>query len=173
MKRMNICFLITIAIPSHGQEAQERILYVVDSIPIINDPDEDDGELTEQDIETMTVVSNKDEIQKLGYNEVDKLIIIITKECAKRPDEPKKIPTLTHMERKHGHWFIKNTQTPYTGQFIEFYMNGRLNGKGNFKDGLAEGLRTVYFPDDKTRYVRNYVNGLENGEFKLFLQMGK
>jgi antitoxin component YwqK of YwqJK toxin-antitoxin module len=173
MKRLIILLLTAITIQSFGQQGQERILYVVDSIPIINDPDEDDGELTEQDIETVTAVTNKDEIEKHGYKDLDKLIFIITKEYAKRPDELNKIPTLAQMERKNGRWFIMSTQTPYTGQFIEFYMNGRLKGKGNFKDGLADGLRTAYFQDGKTRYIRNYVNGLENGEFKQFFANGK
>ena len=173
MKKLILFFLTAIVIHSFGQEAQERVLYVVDSIPIINDPDEDDGELSEQDIETVTVVTNKSEIAKLGYKDLDKIIFIITKEYAKRPDELKRIPTLEQMERKNGRWYHKDSQTPYTGQFIEFYINGRLKGAGSFKDGLAEGLRTAYFPDGKTRYVRNYAKGLENGEFKQFFANGK
>lgn len=173
MQRLIILLLTVITIQSFGQQGQERILYVVDSIPIINDPDEDDGELTEQDIETVTVVTNKDEIEKFGYKDLDKLIFIITKEFAKRPEELKKIPTLAQMERKNGRWCLKDLQTPYTGQFVEFYINGRLKGEGNFKDGLAEGLRTAYYPDGKTRFIRNYVNGLENGEFKQFFTNGK
>lgn len=173
MKRLIICLLIAIAIHSFGQGTQERILYVVDSIPIINDPDEDDGELKEQDVETLNVVTDKSEIKKLGYQDLDKIIFVRTKEYAKRPEELKRIPTLAQMERKNGRWCLKNSQTAYTGQFVEFYINGWMKGEGNFKDGLAEGLRTAYFPDGKTRYIRNYVNGLENGEFKQFFANGK
>ncbi len=173
MKRLIFCFLTAISTHSVGQGSQEIILYVIDSIPIIDDPAEEDGELTEQDIETVTEVTNKDEIEKSGYKDVTKIILIVTKEYAKRPDELKQIPTLAQMERTNGRWFVRNTQLPYTGQFTEFYMNGRLKGKGNFKDGLAEGLRTAYFQDGKTRYIRNYSNGLENGEFKQFFANGK
>jgi tetratricopeptide (TPR) repeat protein len=173
MKKLIICLLTAIAIHSFGQETQERVLYVIDSIAIVNDPDEDDGELFEQNIETVTIVTSKSEIEKLGYEDLDKVIFILTKEYARRPDDLKRIPTLAQMERKNGRWFLKNSQTPYTGQFIEFYLNGKLKGKGNFKEGLADGLRTAYFPDGKTRYIRNYVNGLENGEFKQFFPNGK
>jgi tetratricopeptide (TPR) repeat protein len=173
MKRLIICFLTAIVIPSFGQEVQERVLYVIDSIPIINDPQEDDGELTEQDIDSATVVTNKSEIEKLGYKDVDKIVFIITKEYARRSAELKGIPTLSQMERKNGRWHLLSSQTPYTGRFVEHYINGRIKGEGNFKDGLAEGLRTAYLPDGKTRYIRNYVNGLENGEFKQFFSNGK
>lgn len=173
MKTLFICCLTVIGIHSFAQEAQDKILYVVDSIPIFDDPNEDDGELTEQDIETIAVVTNKDEIEKLGYKDLEKIIFIISKEYTKRPDELKKIPTLAQMERKDSHWFMKNTQTPYSGEFIEFYMNGKLKGKGTFKDGLADGARTGYFQDGKTSYVKSYVNGLENGEFKQFFSNGK
>lgn len=108
MKRLIICFLTAIVIHSFGQEAQERVLYVVDSIPIINDPKEDDGELSEEDIETVTVVTNRSEIDKLGYKGLDKIIFIITKEYAKRPDELKGVPTLAQMERKNGRWCLIN-----------------------------------------------------------------
>ena len=173
MKRLIICFLTAIVIHSFGQETQERVLYVVDSIPIINDPDEDDGELSEQDIETATVVTNKSEIEKLGYKDLDKIIFLITREYAKRPEELKRIPTLAQMERKNGRWCLINSQTPYTGRFVEYYVNGRIKGEGNFKDGLAEGLRTAYLPDGNTRYIRSYMNGLENGEFKQFFPNGR
>src|SRR5688572_16117332 len=106
MKRLIILFLTAIVFHSFGQGSQERVLFVVDSIPIINDPDEDDGELSEQDIETATVVTNKSEIEKLGYKDLDKIIFIITKEYTRRPDELKRIPTLAQMERRNGRWCL-------------------------------------------------------------------
>ena len=74
-----IFYVLTIcSLAVHGQGKEEKILYVVDSIPVIKDPDPDEGTLVETDIETLTVVTNKIEIEKHGYKDIDKIIFIIT-----------------------------------------------------------------------------------------------
>ena len=143
MRKLVLYLLTIISLTTYGQGTEERILYVVDSIPIINDPGEDEGTLAETDIETITVVSNKADIEKHGYKDLDKIIFIITKEYAIRPEELKKIPTTKQMERKNGKWHIKDSPTSYSGQFIDYYSNGKKQGEGILKDGLLEGLRTV------------------------------
>lgn len=153
-----------LTLTTYGQGAQERILYVVDSIAIIEDPDEEDGTLAETDIETLTVVTNKVEIEKHGHKDLDKIIFIITKEFAKRPDYIKKIPTTKQMERKDGKWYSKDSMVPYSGPFIDYYYNGKKQGEGILKEGLLEGIRTVYYQNGNKKYYRTYVNGVTNGE---------
>jgi antitoxin component YwqK of YwqJK toxin-antitoxin module len=174
MKKLLLYVLTIISFVTHGQSTEERVLYVVDSIPIINDPGKDEGTLTENDIETLTVVTNKADIEKHGYKDLDKILFILTKEYAKRPAELRKIPTVKQMERKNGRWHLKGSSTPYTGQIIDYFFNGKKQGDGILKDGQLEGLRTVYYPDGTTTsYYRHYVNGLENGESKEYFQNGK
>jgi len=173
MKKLLLFALTIISFVTYGQRTEERVLYVVDSIPIINDPGEEEGTLTENDIETLTVVTNKADIEKHGYKDLDKIIFIITKEYAKRPVELRNIPTVKQMERKTGKWYIKGSSTPYSGQFIDYYFNGKKQGDGILKAGVLEGLRTVYNPDGTTSYYEYYVNGIENGESKEYYQNGK
>jgi antitoxin component YwqK of YwqJK toxin-antitoxin module len=173
MRKSIICLLTIISIATYGQGTEERVLYVVDSIPIIDDPEEGEGTLTETDIETLTVVTSKADIEKHGYKDLDKIIFVITKEYAKRPEELRKIPTVKLMQRKNGKWCLKDSQKPYTGPFIDYYYNGRKQGEGILKDGLLEGLRTVYYQNGMTSYYRNFVNGIENGESKEYFQNGK
>jgi len=173
MKRLIIFILTAISLQTFGQGTEERILYVVDSIAIIEDPEEDDGELLETDIETLTVITNKAEIAKFGHEDLDKIVFIITKEYNKRLDDIKNIPTVKQMERKGGRWYLKDSQTPYSGRFIDYFINGKKQGEGILKDGLVEGLRTVYYQNGSTSYFRHYSNGLENGESKEFFQNGR
>ena len=173
MKTLIIYALTVISLQTFGQVTNERILYIVDSIAIMETPEESDGELSETDIETLTVVTNKAEIEQYGYKDHDKLIFIGTKEYARRPDELKAIPTVKEMKRRNGQWFLKDSQTPYSGRFIDYYLNGKKQGEGTFKDGLAQGLRTVYYQDGSTSYLRHYSNGLENGDSKEFFPNGK
>ena len=173
MSKLIFYALTIIPLASYGQGTVERILYVVDSIPIINDPGEEDGTLAENDIETLIVVTNKADIESHGYKDLDKIIFIITKEYAKRPVEIRSIPTVKQMERKTGKWYIKGSSTPYSGQFIDYYFNGKKQGDGILKAGVLEGLRTVYNPDGTKSYYENYINGIENGDSKEYFQNGK
>lgn len=173
MRRILPILLFTASFPLFGQSTQENILYVIDSVAIVNDPDEDDGELLDSDIETVTVVTTKSEIAKLGYKDVDKIIFIMTKEYTMRPHELRKIPSLKQMEKTNGRWHLKTSSSPYSGAFIEYYMNGKKRGEGFFKDGLPEGNRIRYFPDGKIRFTKNFVNGLEQGEFRQFFPNGR
>ena len=158
-----------------GQDTikQENVFYIVDSIPIIDDPEEGTGNLSQEDIELLTVVTSKSEIEKWGYKNVDKIIFITTKEYAKRPDEIKKVPTTKLMERKDGAWYLKNSNTPYCGQFIDYFANGKKQGEGILQNGKLEGLRTVYQINGNKSYFRNYSNGIENGESEEYFINGK
>src|SRR5688500_10760012 len=112
MNRLIFFILAISTLTSFGKSTEERILYVVDSIAIIEDPEEEEGNLQKTDIETLTVVTNKAEIEKHGYTDIDKIFFIITKEYAKRPDDIRKIPTTKKMERKGGKWHAKGSTTP-------------------------------------------------------------
>ena len=57
---------------------QQNVFYIVDSIPIIDDPEEGTGTLNQEDIEQLNVVTTKSEILKYGYPNVDKIIFITT-----------------------------------------------------------------------------------------------
>lgn len=173
MNRLIIYILTIISLPTFGQETGGRILYVVDSIAIVDDPDEGDGELLETDIETVTVVTNKADIEKSGYKDLDKIIFIITKEFAKRSDDLRKIPTTKQMKRKNGQWYLKDSTAPYDGQFVDYFTSGKKQGEGTMKNGVLQGLRTIYYQNGNTSYYSHYINGIENGESKEYFTNGK
>jgi antitoxin component YwqK of YwqJK toxin-antitoxin module len=156
-----------------AQEAEERTLYVVDSIPIIDEPEEGFSSLSEEDIHEITVVTNKAAIEQYGYKDLDKIILITTKAYASRSTDLKQIPSTKAMERIDGWWHLINSPTPYSGPFIDYFLNGKKQGEGNFKEGVIEGTRTVYYSDGKKNFQRNYSNGIENGEAEQYFSNGQ
>jgi hypothetical protein len=115
-----------------GFGQNEKILYVVDSIPIIEEPKEGFGTLTENEIDNVVVVKDKKVMANAGYNDLDGITYVFTKEYVKRPDSIKVIPTTKSMTKKNGTWYLKNSTTPYSGKFIDYYLTGTKQGEGIF-----------------------------------------
>jgi tetratricopeptide (TPR) repeat protein len=141
-------------------QTQENVLYIVDSIPVIEDPGEGD-EIMETDIADITVVKNKDTLKHFGYEDFDGAIFIFTKEYRKRPEKLKQIPSSKQMERKNGIWHFRGNV--YSGKFIDYFYSGAIQGEGTFQNGKVEGLRTMYHKNGKLAMQRTYSNGIENG----------
>ena len=70
---------------------------------------------------------------------------------------------INDLERIDGLWTKKGEKTAYSGQFVEYLENGKIKGKGEFKDGLVHGLRTVYYENGNKSLERNYSNGINDG----------
>jgi len=168
-KFLFIVFGLTLSsIHSVGQ-SQEKVIYIVDSIPVIDEPDEG-NDIVETDIADVTVVKNKDTLRRLGYDKFDGAIFIFTKEYRKRPEDIKRIPSSKQMERKNGVWYFRGG--PYSGKFIDYYYSGRKQGEGTFQNGKAEGHRIMYHQNGQLSMERVYSNGIENGLEKEYYEDG-
>lgn len=155
--------------PSLGQQEQRNIIYIIDSIPVMQDP-EPGNEIVENEIADVTVIKNKDTLKSLGYGQFDGAVFVFTKEYRNRPDQLKKIPSTLQMERKGDAWYFQGT--PYTGEFIDYYYSGRKQGTGILKNGKLEGLRKMYFQNGKVSIERHYASGIPNGTGKEFYENG-
>ena len=51
------------------------------------------------------------------------------------------------------------------GEWLEYYRNGSLESKSNFKDGKEEGELFWYYQNGKLEIKGNYKGGKEEGEF--------
>lgn len=154
---------------SIGQGISENVIYIVDSVPVIEDPEEG-NEIIETDIADVTVIKSKDTLRLLGYEKFDGAIFIFTKEYRKRTQELKQIPSSKQMERKNGVWYFRGN--PYSGKFIDYYYNGRKQGEGVFQNGKAEGHRTMYHQNGQLSMERFYRQGIENGLEKEYYESG-
>lgn len=171
MKR-NIIFIIGIlllTIKSFGQTQSGNIVYIVDKITVLEDP-ERGNEITENDIADMNVIKNKDSLKVLGFEKFDGAIFIYTKEYRKRADEIKQIPSSKQMERKNGFMYYNNGI--YTGKFIDYYYSGKIQGEGTLKNGKLDGLRKMYYQNGILSLERYYTNSISNGLEKEYYEDG-
>ena len=173
MKRLIFCLLTFISIATYGQEKKEKILYVVDSIPIFGSISEDEGTLSENTVDHLDVVTNKAGFGEYKIYNFDKIIFVFTKEYAKRPDEIKKIPTSKKTYRKEGKWCLIGSSLPYSGKVIDYYYDGRIKRDGFLKDGLADGLANSYYKDGQLEFYRHYTKGIAVGESGQYYRNGQ
>ena len=171
MKKIAILLIGLFIFPfnSSAQSDQNKIIYIVDSIPVIDDPTPENN-IIEADIADVTVVKNRDTLKLLDYEKFDGAIYIFTKEYRSRPESLKQIPSSRQMERKSDVWYFRNS--PYSGQFIDYYYSGKKQGEGTFKEGEVDGLRKTYYQNGNLSMERTYTNGIENGLEKEYYEDG-
>ena len=150
-----ICF-----ITSNAQTANQKILYILDSIPIINDP-ESWNQIEPGDISDITVIKNKDSVHRLGWENVDGIIYIFTKAYRSRPDSIKKIPGLKQMVYTSDAWYLNGKI--YSGHYIDYFNNGNIQDEGSLLNGKLHGQLIVYFKSGIKKTVAEYAYGKENG----------
>ena len=171
MKNKILILLLTFSsLVSFGQN--EKTLYVVDSIPVINEPKEGFGTLTENEINNIVVLKNKKSIDSLGYKNLDAIIYVFTKSYALRPDSLKAIPSTKQMNKKNGSWYLKNSSTTYSGKFIDYYLTGRKQGEGILFNGKLKGKRVRYYLNGNVSDENQYDNGINNGLENRFYKDG-
>ena len=169
---MLILLLTLSTVICYSQNQNENVLYVVDSIPIIEEPKEGFGTLTENEIDRVEVLKNKEAIEKIGYKDLDGIIYVFTKEYANRPDSIKRIPTTKLMTKKNATWYLKESSKPYTGKFIDYYLNGNKQGEGILLNGKIQGKRLMYHPNGNISDEIEYENGISSGIEKRFYEDG-
>ena len=145
---------------SLGQNGGERLLYIIDSIPLINDA-EDWNPILNEDIADVTVVKNKDILKQMGWGQLDGITYVFTKAYRLRPDSLKSIPGLKQMHFKNEAWYFKNE--PYTGSYIDYYNSGRILNKGTLTGGKLNGAVTNYFKSGEIKEVTDFKDGKLNG----------
>jgi len=80
---------------------------------------------------------------------------------------------INDLERTDGVWSKKGENTPFDGEFIEYFSSGKLKSKGVFKNGVVNGLRIMYHENGNKQVERNYVLGTPNGKNAEYFKDGK
>ncbi len=151
---------LSISATSIGQIPNEKILFVIDSIPILNDSEEWNP-IDPEDIADIAVIKNKDSLKLLRPEELDGIIYIFTKAYRNRPDSLKSIPSLKQMVVKNEIWNLNDI--PYSGIYIDYYNSGKIQNKGTLVNGKLNGELTVYFKNGNKKSVSNYKDGILYG----------
>ncbi|TMU56259.1 tetratricopeptide repeat protein [Flagellimonas algicola] len=171
LKIFNLFFLVNISVLL-GQNSQENMLYVVDSVPIIEEPKEGFGTLTQEQIDRVETLKDKQHIANLGYPNLDGIIYVFTKKYAQRPDSIKTIPTTNLMIKTNGVWYFKDSQEPYSGRFIDYYLDGSKQGEGTLFNGRLKGKRLMYHLNGNISDEIEYEHGISNGLEQHFSEDG-
>jgi antitoxin component YwqK of YwqJK toxin-antitoxin module len=157
-----VCTLLSVM--ATAQSPEETILYVVDGIPVVEEAQPGETALGKSDIETISVVTDKSKIEQYGYKNISKIMFVVTKEYSKRSHDVRNIPSTKQMDRNGPKWYLKDSNAPYSGPFIDYYTNGKKKGEGTLADGELEGARVVYYQNGNKKYERHYSKGIEEGE---------
>jgi antitoxin component YwqK of YwqJK toxin-antitoxin module len=143
-----------------GQSLDPKVAYVVDSIPVIQDPEKGDDILNE-DVSDLRIVRNKDSLMLVGYEKFDAVSFIFTKAYRGRPDSIKMIPSTKSMEKKDGLWLFHGS--PFTGRIINYYYSGRKQAEGYLANGKVSGVDIFYYQNGHKSMEREYEEGRSNG----------
>ena len=150
-----------------AQKSKTRMLFVIDSIPVIHDLQEWD-QLEQRDVADMSVITNEDSLRLLGWSNVDGITYIFTKAYRRRPDSVRRIPSLKQMQVIDGTWNWNGN--PYTGKYIDYYNIGTIQDEGFLMNGKLNGEFTIYFKNgvkqSTTNYIDNTVHGRKYGYYK-------
>ena len=171
MIKLSIFLLVFLSISatSFGQISNEKILFVIDSIPILNDPEEWNP-IDPNDIADITVIKNKDSLKRLRPEQLDGIIYIFTKAYRNRPDSLKRIPSLKQMVVKNEIWNLNDI--PYSGTYIDYYNSGKIQNKGTLLNGKLNGELTVYFKNGNKKFISNYKDGILHGVWSDYYPNG-
>ena len=69
------------------------------------------------------------------------------------------------LELRGDFFYLKGSDTPYTGKFFELYENGQKKVEGNIKDGKEDGLFVGWHENGQKKVEVNYKDGKEDGFF--------
>jgi tetratricopeptide (TPR) repeat protein len=80
---------------------------------------------------------------------------------------------INDLERIDGLWTKKGEKTAFTGAFVEYFDNGKIKGKGEFKKGLVDGLRLTYYENGQIKTEKKYIAGQTEGKSTEYFDNGK
>jgi hypothetical protein len=154
---------------SFAQRAKSKTLFIIDSIPLLQDP-QPWNSITGDDIADYFVVTHPDSIKKLGWGQLDSITYIFTKPYRLRPDSIKKIPSLKHMVLKKGEWHLNGNI--YSGKYINYFNNGSIWDEGTLWNGKLNGKVTIYFKNGNIKSISDYNYGVLDGEVNEYYKNG-
>ena len=79
---------------------------------------------------------------------------------------------LDQLVERNGITYEINSQTPFTGSFVNYHENGQLESKRNWKDGNPDGLWETYHENYRLESKVNWKEGKEEGLWEYYDEEG-
>jgi antitoxin component YwqK of YwqJK toxin-antitoxin module len=169
MKKILLLFTVFFCLINLLAQPSGKVLFVIDSIPQLTDP-EPWNQIVQNDISDISIIKDKDSLRMLGWQDLDAITYIFTKEYRNRPDSIKKIPSLKQMVMKNSAWYLHDVI--YSGKYIDYYNNGKIQNEGTLLDGKLNGQLIVYFRNGNKKSVTDYKDGAIHGTWTFFYKNG-
>jgi antitoxin component YwqK of YwqJK toxin-antitoxin module len=67
------------------------------------------------------------------------------------------------LEVREGVFYLKNSDSSYTGKCFEFHDNGKKKSEANFKDGKPDGLSVNWYENGQKKAEGNLKDGKPDG----------
>ena len=80
--------------------------------------------------------------------------------------------TLSQLEEKANVFYLRDTETPYSGKISTNHYNGTRNMEMTLVDGKIEGMKRVWYEDGKKNAEINYKDGKLNGNWIKWSKSG-
>ena len=77
------------------------------------------------------------------------------------------------LEEREDIYYLKGSDTPYTGKVFLFHENGQKMSEGNYKDGKEDGLWVHWHENGQKRSESNLKDGKENGLWLMWHKNGQ
>ena len=98
--------------------------------------------------------------------------------------------SMDDLVQRDGLYYEKYTDAPFTGnvigqqqgkiskgiqngEWIEYWENGQLEGKRNYKNGKVEGEYLKYYENGQLKYKSNHKDGKQDGEWLYYYDNGQ
>ena len=83
------------------------------------------------------------------------------------------INSASSLVSRNGLKYEINSQTPFTGQYIAYYNNGKKKTESNIADGKENGLVTWWYENGQKELEENYKFGKKTGLRTEWYQNGR
>jgi antitoxin component YwqK of YwqJK toxin-antitoxin module len=95
---------------------------------------------------------------------------ILTIGCGEKKSED---VNLDELEVREGVFYLKSSNSPYTGKFFDFHDNGQKKGEANLKDGKPHGDATGWHENGQKESEANLKDGKPHGLFVAWHENGQ
>ena len=77
------------------------------------------------------------------------------------------------LEERENIWYLKGSDTPYTGKAFALYENGQKLGETNYKGGKLDGVTLEWYEKGQKKRETNYKDGKKDGLSIFWLANGQ
>lgn len=78
----------------------------------------------------------------------------------------------TALLERQGLAYQVNSDTPFTGLAVSYYLNDQYEYKKNYKDGKQHGLFEIFYENGQLKVKSNYKDGELHGLYEEFWRTG-